>query len=37
MDRLITMNKEYDSAVDARFLQIQKARREALARKAKKN
>jgi hypothetical protein len=37
MDRLIAMNKEYDSTVDARFLQIQKARREALARKAKKN
>lgn len=31
------MNKEYDSAVDARFLQIQNARREVLARKAKKN
>ncbi len=37
MDRLIAMNKEYDSTVDARFLQIQKARREALDRKAKKN
>lgn len=37
MDRLIAMNKEYDSAVDARFLQIQNARREALNRKAKKN
>jgi len=37
MDRLIAVNKEYDSTVDARFLQIQKARREALARKAKKN
>lgn len=31
------MNKEYDSTVDARFLQIQNARREALDRKAKKN
>lgn len=37
MDRLIKMNKEYDSTVDARFLQIQNARREALDRKAKKN
>ncbi len=37
MDRLIAMNKEYDSTVDARFLQIQNARREALAHKAKKN
>ena len=37
MDRLIAMNKEYDSTVDARFLQIQNARRAALARKAKKN
>lgn len=37
MDRLIAMNKEYDSTVDARFLQIQNARREALDRKAKKS
>lgn len=37
MDRLIKMNKEYDSTVDARFLQIQNARREVLDRKAKKN
>ena len=37
MDRLIAMNKEYDSTVDARFLQIQNVRREALDRKAKKN
>lgn len=37
MEKLITMNKEYDSTVDARFLQIKNARREALARKVKKN
>lgn len=31
------MNQEFDSSIDARFLQIQNARREALARKAKRN
>ena len=31
------MNKEFDISIDARFLQIQNARREALARKAKRN
>ena len=37
MNKLIAMNKEFDSSIDARFLQIQSARREALARKAKRN
>ena len=37
MDKLIAMNHEFDSSIDARFLQIQNARREALARKAKRN
>lgn len=37
MNKLIAMNKEFDSNIDARFLQIQNARREALARKAKRN
>lgn len=36
MDKLIAMNKEFDSSMDARFLQIQNARREALARKIKR-
>ena len=37
MNKLIAMNKEFDGSIDARFLQIQNARREALARKAKRN
>lgn len=37
MDKLIVMNKEFDSSMDARFLQIQNARREALARKIKRS
>ena len=37
MERLIAMNQVFDSSVDARFLEIQNARREALARKAKKH
>ena len=37
MERLIIKNKEFDSRMDARFLEIQNARREALARKAKKH
>lgn len=37
MERLITKNQEFDSSVDARFLEIQHARREALALKAKKH
>mgnify|MGYP000846484210 CR=1 FL=1 len=37
MERLIIKNKEFDSCMDARFLEIQNARREALARKAKKH
>lgn len=37
MDKLIAMNKEFDSSMDACFLQIQNARREALARKIKRS
>ena len=37
MNKLIAMNKEFDSSIDARFLQIQNARREALARKVKRS
>ena len=37
MNKLIAMNQEFDSSIDARFLQIQNARREALARKAKRS
>ena len=37
MDKLIAMNKEFDSSMDARFLEIQNARREALARKIKRS
>ena len=35
MERLIIKNQEFDSSVDARFLEIQNARRQALAQKAK--
>lgn len=37
MERLIAMNQVFDSSIDARFLEIQNARREALAHKAKKH
>jgi len=37
MDRLIIKNQEFDSSMDARFLEIQNARRQALAEKAKKH
>ena len=37
MDRLIIKNQEFDSCMDARFLEIQNARRQALEQKAKKH
>ena len=37
MDRLIIKNQEFDSSMDAGFLEIQNARRQALAQKAKKH
>ena len=37
MERLIIKNQEFDSSMDARCLQIQNARRQALAEKAKKH
>ena len=37
MDSLIIKNQYVDSSIDARFLEIQNARRQALAQKAKKH
>ena len=37
MERLIIKNQEFDSSVDVRFHEIQNARRQALAQKAKKH
>ncbi len=37
MESLIIKNQEFDSIVDARYLEIQNARRQSLAKKSKKH